>query len=152
GVRERNSLELAADPVLIERVHALLEKARQAPTPVAETRQEGPAEGMEDTGGGRLAAEARPVKGDTRKLDFLVEIVGELVISSSLVRHDPDLRLEANPRLQRNLAQLSHLVLDVQQTTMSMRMVPIRQLFQKTARITRDVSRKAGKPVEIVMK
>jgi two-component system chemotaxis sensor kinase CheA len=152
GVRERDSPELAADPALIERVHSVLEKARQAPSPAAVERAEAAPEAAEEPGGGRLAAEARTVKVDTRKLDFLVEIVGELVISSSLVRHDPELHLETNPRLQRNLAQLSHLVLDVQQTTMSMRMVPVRQLFQKTARITRDVSRKAGKPVEIVMK
>jgi len=152
GVRERKSPELAADPELIERVRALLERTRQAPLPRAENHAETPPENPEEAGGGRLAAEARTVKVDTRKLDFLVEIVGELVISSSLVRHDPDLHLESNPRLQRNLAQLSHLVLEVQQTTMSMRMVPIRQLFQKTARITRDVSRKSGKPAEIVMK
>src|SRR6202044_3256736 len=35
--------------------------------------------------------EARSIKVDTHKLDFLVDMVGEMVIAQSLVKHDPDL-------------------------------------------------------------
>ena len=86
---------------------------------------------------------------DTGKLDFLVDMVGEMVIAQSLVRHDPDLATGVKPRLARNLSQLSRITDDVQRTAMSMRMIPIGQLFQKTARLVRDLSRKAGKQVEL---
>jgi len=95
------------------------------------------------------SAGARSIKVDTAKLDYLVDMVGEMVISQSLVRHDPDLASGLKPRLARNLSQLARITDDIQRTAMSMRMVPIGHLFQKTARLVRDLSRKAGKQVEL---
>ena len=95
------------------------------------------------------AAVARSIKVDTTKLDYLVDMVGEMVIAQSMVRHDPDLGTGVKPRLQRNLSQLARITDEVQRTAMSMRMIPIGQLFQKTARLVRDLSRKAGKQVDL---
>ena len=95
------------------------------------------------------AGETRSIKVDTAKLDFLVDMVGEMVIAQSLVKHDPDLALAGKQRLTRNLAQLARITSDVQRTAMSMRMIPIRQLFQKMSRLVRDLSRKTGKQVEL---
>jgi len=94
------------------------------------------------------ASESRAVKVDTAKLDFLVDTVGEMVIAQSLLRHDAAL---TNPRLQRNLAQLSRITGEVQKTAMSMRMVPIGQLFSRMARLVRDVTRKEGKQAELMV-
>jgi two-component system, chemotaxis family, sensor kinase CheA len=92
---------------------------------------------------------ARAIKVDTAKLDYLVDMVGEMVIAQSLVRHDPDLSVGLKPRLARNLSQLARITDEVQRTAMSMRMIPIGQMFQKTARLVRDLSRKAHKQVEL---
>src|SRR5271168_3607412 len=70
-------------------------------------------------------AAARAVKVDTAKLDYLVDMVGEMVIAQSLVRHDPDLQRQERPALTRNLAQLARITDEVQRTAMSMRMVPV---------------------------
>jgi two-component system chemotaxis sensor kinase CheA len=86
---------------------------------------------------------------DTGKLDYLVDMAGELVIAQSMVRHDPDLATLKSPRLQRNLAQLARITAELQKTSMSMRLVPIGQLFQRVARQVRDLSRKMGKPTEL---
>ncbi|MGA2878410.1 MAG: chemotaxis protein CheA [Bryobacteraceae bacterium] len=94
-------------------------------------------------------AGARSIKVETAKLDYLVDMVGEMVISQSLVRHDPDLATGIKPRLARNLSQLARITDDIQRTAMSMRMIPVGQLFQKTSRLVRDLSRKAGKLVEL---
>jgi two-component system, chemotaxis family, sensor kinase CheA len=94
---------------------------------------------------------ARSIKVETAKLDYLVDMVGEMVIAQSLVRHDPDLAIGLKPRLARNLSQLTRITDDVQRTAMSMRMIPVGQLFQKTSRLVRDLSRKAGKQVELVL-
>jgi two-component system, chemotaxis family, sensor kinase CheA len=72
-----------------------------------------------------------------------------MVISQSLVRHDPDLATGLKPRLARNLSQLARITDDIQRTAMSMRMIPVGQLFQKTSRLVRDLSRKAAKQVEL---
>jgi len=72
-----------------------------------------------------------------------------MVIAQSMVRHDPDLATGAKPRLARNLSQLARITDEIQRTAMSMRMIPIGQLFQKTARLVRDLSRKASKQVDL---
>jgi two-component system chemotaxis sensor kinase CheA len=95
------------------------------------------------------APELRAIKVDTAKLDYLVEMVGEMVIAQSLIRHDPDLERLKTPRLLRNITQASRITNEVQKTAMAMRMVPIGQLFQRMTRLVRDVSRKAGKRAEL---
>ncbi|MCX6592956.1 MAG: chemotaxis protein CheA [Acidobacteria bacterium] len=89
------------------------------------------------------------VKVDTGKLDYLVDMVGELVIAQSLVRHNPDLVALKNPSLMRTISQLGRITDEVQKTAMSMRMVPLETLFQKMIRLVRDLSRKAGKQIEM---
>ncbi len=91
------------------------------------------------------------VRVDTRKLDALVDIVGELVIVQSIIQADPALQQRMDDRLARNLGQLRRITSDLQRSAMSMRMMPIRPTFQKTARLVRDLGRRAGKPVELVM-
>jgi len=96
-----------------------------------------------------IRTEAGAVKVDTRKLDYLVDMAGELVIAQSMVRHDPDLASLKSARLQRNLAQLARITGELQKTSMSMRLVPIGHLFQRVARQVRDLARKVGKPAEL---
>ncbi len=89
------------------------------------------------------------VKVDTSKLDFLVDMVGELVIAQSLVQQDPSLVQFGDPRLGRNLAQLGRITTDLQKTAMSLRVVPIRQTFQRMQRAFRDLVKKSGKQAEL---
>ena len=100
--------------------------------------------------GRKAREEASAVKVDTAKLEYLVDMVGELVISESMVRHDPDLAAVRTPRLQRNMAQLARVTSEVQKTAVAMRMVPIGQLFKKMARLVRDLARKSGKLADLV--
>lgn len=96
------------------------------------------------------AASTRVVKVDTDKLDHLVDMVGEMVVAQSLLRHDPDMATLRSPRLEGNITQLARITSDVQKTAMSMRMVQVGGLFKRMARLVRDLSRKAGKKVELV--
>ncbi len=96
-------------------------------------------------------AEGRVVKVDIGKLDFLMDIVGELVIAQSMVTHDRSVDAAANPKLLRNLAQLTRITGEVQKTAMGMRMVPVGQLFKRSVRLVRDLMRKSGKDAELVL-
>jgi two-component system chemotaxis sensor kinase CheA len=91
------------------------------------------------------------VKVDTRKLDNLVDIVGELVIVQSIIQEDPALQRLIDERLSRNLAQLKRITSDLQRNAMAMRMTPIRPTFQKMSRLVRDLSRKSGKTIDLVL-
>jgi len=89
------------------------------------------------------------VRVDAAKLDYLMDMVGEMVIAQSMIRHHPSLTVAQDSRLTGYLAQLSRITGEVQRTAMALRMIPIGQLFQRTARVVRDLARKAGKIVEL---
>ena len=91
------------------------------------------------------------VKVDTRKLDTLIDTVGELVIVQSIIQEDPALQRLVDERLGRNLAQLKRITSDLQRVAMSMRMTPVRPTFQKMGRLVRDLGLRSGKDVALVV-
>ena len=97
------------------------------------------------------AAERYSVRVDTSKLDYLMDMVGELVITESLIKTELHAEYNLSNNLNRNMAQLARLTGDVQRATLTMRMVPIGQLFRRLARIVRDLARKFSKQVELRM-
>jgi two-component system chemotaxis sensor kinase CheA len=102
---------------------------------------------------GRSSArdEQSTVKVDTKKLDNLVDMVGELVIAQAILAEDPAIVGAADDRLTRRLAHVRRITSDLQRDTMAMRMVPIRQTFQKMARLSRDLARKFEKPCTMTL-
>jgi two-component system chemotaxis sensor kinase CheA len=90
------------------------------------------------------------VKLDTAKLDSLVDLVGELVIAQSMVVQNPDVQNINSLQLARNLRQLSRITTDLQRNAMSLRMVPIRGLFNKMSRLVRDLATQQQKQMQLV--
>jgi two-component system chemotaxis sensor kinase CheA len=88
------------------------------------------------------------VRVDAQRLDRLVDLIGELVIAESMVSQSGELRSLTHGLLGRSVSQLDKITRELQQIGMSLRMVPVRPLFQKMARLARDLSRKLAKPVE----
>ena len=95
------------------------------------------------------SAEAASVRVQTSKLDYLMDMVGEMVITQSLIRHNPALSSIQNTKLTAHLSQLSRITSEVQRTTMGMRMINIGQVFSRSSRLVRDLSRKAGKQIQL---
>ena len=96
----------------------------------------------------RRSADAASVRIDTAKLDQLMDMVGEMVIAQTLIGHSPALAAMKDAKLLGDLTQLARITADVQRITTGMRMVPIGIQFQKTSRMIRDLSRRAGKQIE----
>jgi len=99
----------------------------------------------------RAASAAGSVRVDTAKLDGLVDLVGELVIAQSMVVQHGMATTAAGDQLARALGRLRGITKDIQRTTMSLRMVPIRGTFQKMARLVRDVAGQLGKDIRLVL-
>jgi len=91
------------------------------------------------------------VKVDTLKLDALIDLVGELVISESMVVQDSELVACPSRNLARNLSQLRRITSELQRTAMSLRMVPLRATFQKMNRLVRDLAAKEKKQLQLVL-
>lgn len=109
-----------------------------------------------ETGKGKTLAKNQPkqqsiISVSIEKMDALMDLIGELVISEAVVLQNPDLKvpgLELS-NFQKASAQLSKITTELQETIMSMRMMPLTNTFQKMRRIVFDVSRKLGKDIEL---
>ncbi len=90
---------------------------------------------------------------DINKMDQLMDLIGELVISESVVLQNPDLKVPGLnlDNFNKAAAQMTKISTDLQNVIMSMRMMPLTNTFQKMNRIVFDVSRKLGKDIEFVM-
>jgi two-component system chemotaxis sensor kinase CheA len=92
-------------------------------------------------------APSETVRVDRERLDKMINQIGELVIGTSMVEQDwsrfhPDTESPA-------LVQLGKIVRDLQEMSLSLRMVPIAASFQKMTRIVRDLSHRLGKQIHL---
>ena len=86
------------------------------------------------------------------KLDQLSALVGEIVITESMVTGSPDLKGLGNlDAFAKSARQLRKLTDELQDISMSLRMVPIATSFQKMNRIVRDMSKKLNKRAKLTI-
>ncbi len=85
------------------------------------------------------------------KLDNLVALVGEIVITESMVTSSPDLQNLKLDNFLKSARQLRKLTDDLQDIAMSLRMVPVSGTFQKMNRIVRDMKKKLNKDVRLTI-
>jgi len=90
------------------------------------------------------ASEAASIRVDTSKLDDLIDMVGELVITQTMIRQNPVIRVTADEKMLRDISQLGSIISELQRTSTSLRMIPIKQTFQKITRLVRDLSKANG--------
>jgi two-component system chemotaxis sensor kinase CheA len=91
------------------------------------------------------------VKVDLERVDSLVAMVGELVVVESMVVNAPEIAKSASARVRNCLSQLAKVTRDLQDVGMRMRMLPVAGVFQKMARMSRDLGRKSGKQLRLVL-
>ncbi len=96
--------------------------------------------------------EANSIRVDTLKIDSLVNLVGELVITQSMIKIvGKDVHGEIEDRLDGAINQLSRNVHDIQEAVLSMRMLPMSYVFNRFPRVVRDLSEKLDKDVDLVI-
>ena len=148
----------------VDEVRAWAEASATAETPVTiapNASPSGPAAsgagqngGGVDNGAGNGAAagavrQQRSVRIDLRRLDNLMNLIGELVITRGRL-----MQLTSgvdDPALAETVAQTSRLVADLQDEIMTSRMVPVWQVFDRFPRLVRDAARSVGKAVEFTI-
>jgi two-component system chemotaxis sensor kinase CheA len=85
-----------------------------------------------------------------QRLDQLIDTIGEAVIAQSMISADQTIRSSTSQTLQTKIAQTTMIMRQLQELSMSLRMVSIRSTFQKMARLVRDLSKKSGKEIHFV--
>ncbi|NUY03800.1 chemotaxis protein CheA [Paraburkholderia youngii] len=97
------------------------------------------------------AGEGSSIRVGVEKVDQLINLVGELVITQAMLAEttstfDPAL----HDRLFNGMAQLERNARDLQEAVMSIRMMPMDYVFSRFPRLVRDLAAKLGKEVELV--
>ena len=87
------------------------------------------------------------VRVNVSRLDQLIDMIGELVIAHSVVAQDESIPDHSD--LQKKINHTSKILRELQDTSLTLRMVPLKATFHKMNRLVRDLSRKAGKPVKL---
>ena len=104
----------------------------------------------EQTGRRKTDTEHRSIRVSTDKIDNMLNLVGELVITQSILnRVCRDHGLDAYDKLQDCLEQLERNTRELQEQTMGIRMLPVDNAFQRIPRIVHDLSISQGKQVEL---
>lgn len=97
-----------------------------------------------------IAAMSNSLHVSTEKVDNLINLVGELVITQTMLRQlGENMSLDKMPALQATLAQLDRNTRELQHSVMSIRMLPASFAFNRFARMVRDTSQQLGKLVEL---
>ncbi|BCG45996.1 Signal transduction histidine kinase CheA [Citrifermentans bremense] len=130
-----------------------------APAPVAEparepAEEEAPNPAAVEPGAISAKSMSRTVRVDIGKLDLLMNIVGELVLSHSMIadvaaRMHRDGLIVPSQELAKSAKGLEKKLSELQKGVMEIRMIPVGQLFEKMSRIVRKISREQGKKVEL---
>jgi len=91
----------------------------------------------------------KDIRVDTERLDTLFDLMGELITAEAMVLNSEELEGLELPEFERSAAYLSKISREMQEITMSIRMIPLDGLFNKMRRLIRDLSKKFGKDVFI---
>ena len=155
--------KLAVDPELknlLLRIDAVLTNEDCVPKDLSdlsvntgELKVSKPSTNTEDVSGGtttnsRGSSQPREsIKVDRERLDHLINVIGELVIGQAMLEEEIASKDSLGSSEVLSLERLNKTVRDLQELSLSLRMVPVAPAFQKMARIVRDLARKLGKQV-----
>lgn len=103
-----------------------------------------------DSDADQAKARGTSIRVSTNKMDTLVDIVGELVITQTILNQTvAQFGPDSLPRLTAGLAQLERNLRQLQENVMRIRMLPIGFVFNRLPRLVRDISQQLGKQVEL---
>lgn len=94
--------------------------------------------------------DSNTIRVDIKKLDDLIDMVGELVITQSMIRQSETLQSLGDRKIVRDISQLASITSELQRSSTVLRMIPIKQTFQRMSRLVRDLSKNSGKLVNVV--
>jgi len=140
-----NDAKAGSEEVINE--SAVVEEAPQ----IAEQPKANKAKAVANAPSAKAAPESTSIRVGIDKVDSLINMVGELVITQAMLNQlsEQEMTATAVTSLQEGLAQLAHNTRDLQENVMRIRMLPINFVFSRFPRLVRDIAQKLNKEVEL---
>ena len=137
--------EVAAVETVAEEAAPAQEAEPAAVKPITDTKKPAPVKAT------TANAESTSIRVGIDKVDSLINMVGELVITQAMLSQlgEQEITEATIASLQEGLAQLAHNTRDLQENVMRIRMLPISFVFSRFPRLVRDISQKLDKQVEL---
>lgn len=139
----------APTPAKAEVKPALLASAAASiKTDSAKTDSEKPSKAKAKAKGG---SESTSIRVSVDKVDQIINLVGELIITQSMLDQTvSEMDNVANSALQNGMSLLQRNARDLQESVMSIRMIPMDFVFSRFPRVVRETAAKLGKEIELV--
>lgn len=140
-----NDAKAGSEEVINE--SAVMEEAPK----IAEQPKANKAKAVANAPSAKAAPESTSIRVGIDKVDSLINMVGELVITQAMLNQlsEQEMTATAVTSLQEGLAQLAHNTRDLQENVMRIRMLPINFVFSRFPRLVRDIAQKLNKEVEL---
>ena len=133
---------LVAETPVVEAV--AVDQPKAAPEAIAD-RKDAPAASNE-------AAAKQTIRVDLDKVDRLVNLVGELVITQAMLsQRVNECNIPRSSLVGNGLAELEHLLRELQESVMAIRTQPVKSIFQRMPRLVRELAAQTNKKVRLVV-
>ena len=133
--------EAKTEPAKVEAASMEAAKVSDAPKPAAKSAEKA----------ATASAETSSIRVGVEKVDQLINLVGELVITQAMIdQRVSKLDPIENEALINSVSQLTRNTRDLQESVMSIRMMPMDFVFSRFPRMVRDLAAKLGKKIEFV--
>jgi len=121
------------------------EVAPETPSTRKQNSQNGQKTSAQENGQPKRSESEASVRVNVERLDRVIDMVGELVIAHSVVAQSG--LISSDPDLSRKVSHSTKILRELQDTSLTLRMVPLKATFQKMNRLVRDLAKKSGKTV-----
>lgn len=136
----------------LDNPHAELDAPKPAATPTTAPKPRQSSVAAKSKPAAKSNIENSSIRVDTQKIDSLVNLVGELVITQSMLTLvGEELQGESEEKLGNALGELSRNINHIQEAVMSMRMLPVSFVFNRFPRLVRDLAGKMKKDIQLLI-
>ena len=136
--------------VVPDKVPTPVVKAPEPPKPIVKPAEVKPRqEKIAQMNSNLPHVQKKDIRVETTKIDKLFDLVGELITIEAMVTNSPDLKGMELPNFNKSANMLNKISRELQEISMSIRMMPLEGLFNKMKRLVRDVSLKINKKINL---
>ncbi|MGQ4880110.1 chemotaxis protein CheA [Billgrantia sp. LNSP4103-1] len=141
----------AAPTAPVEAAAKPAESAAEPARPAAAGKPTGEAKAAKAKGKAKPGGESTSIRVSVDKVDQIINLVGELIITQSMLDQTvSEMDNSTNSALQNGMSLLQRNARDLQESVMSIRMIPMDFVFSRFPRVVRETASKLGKEIELV--
>ena len=141
-----------AQPIKDEDAYGFFEQEKSSATPAAKAPAKAAKSPAKPPAKAATKNDAGSIRVETTKIDTVVNLVGEMVITQSILSMiGEDVEGNTGEKLNGAIGELSRNIREIQEAVMSMRMIPVSFVFNRFPRLVRDLAKTLDKKIDLII-